>query len=86
MAPTAFRWTVFPIVMGATVAWTMARMAAGQPPAAAFILPQITAFAIVAILEHVYPLHRSWNRNRRDVHVDAVHGVTIAVLVGIASP
>ena len=86
MAPTAFRWTVFPIVMCATVAWTMARMAAGQPPSAAFILPQITAFAIVAILEHVYPLHRSWNRNRRDVHVDAVHGVTIAVLVGIASP
>jgi sterol desaturase/sphingolipid hydroxylase (fatty acid hydroxylase superfamily) len=85
-APAAFQWLVFPIVMAASVAWAMRWMAEGGAAPESILVPQLSAFAVVALLEHVYPLHRSWNRSRRDVRVDATHSLTIGALVALATP
>ncbi len=85
-APRAFQWAVFPVVMGAAVAGSMLLMATGTPAPESILVPQLSAFAVVAVLEHVYPHHRSWNRPRRDVRVDATHSITIALLVALATP
>ena len=85
-APAAFQWMIFPVVLGGAVAWSMRLMATGTDAAVSILLPQLSAFAVVAVFEHVYPLHRSWNRSRRDVRVDATHSITIAVMVALTTP
>jgi sterol desaturase/sphingolipid hydroxylase (fatty acid hydroxylase superfamily) len=85
-APLLFRISVFPIVMGAAVLVTLDRIASGVTPSSAFVVPQLVAFAVVALLEHVYPHHVSWNKTRRDVRVDIFHSISIALSVGVATP
>ncbi len=85
-APVLFQWAVFPVVMAGAVAWTMQLMAGGTPAATALLGPQFAAFAVVAVLEHVYPYHRSWNRPRKDVRVDATHSLSIGALVALLTP
>jgi sterol desaturase/sphingolipid hydroxylase (fatty acid hydroxylase superfamily) len=85
-APAAFQWTVFPLVMGAAVAWTLYLIANGSPAPEAILGPQFVAIFTVAVLEHVYPLHRSWNRSRRDVRVDVGHSLVLAALVTLLTP
>jgi hypothetical protein len=86
VAPAAFQWLVFPVVLGGAVAGAMRAMSTGTEAGAAILLPQLVAFAAVAALERVYPLHRSWNRPRRDIRVDATHSITIWLLVGVVTP
>lgn len=86
VAPAAFQWLVFPVVLGGAVAGAMRAMSQGAEAGAAILLPQLAAFAVVALLEHVYPLHRSWNRPRRDIRVDATHSITIGLMVGVVTP
>jgi sterol desaturase/sphingolipid hydroxylase (fatty acid hydroxylase superfamily) len=85
-APAAFQWLVFPLVLGGAVAGSMQGMAKGTEAGASILLPQLAAVAVVAVLEHVYPLHRSWNRPRRDIRVDATHTIVITVLIGLVTP
>ena len=85
-APLLFRASIFPLVMGAAVASTLSLIAAGVPPSSAFLLPQLLAFAVVAVFEQIYPHHRSWNTTRRDVKVDIFHSVTVVSAVTIATP
>jgi sterol desaturase/sphingolipid hydroxylase (fatty acid hydroxylase superfamily) len=85
-APAVFQWTIFPLVLLGSVAAAMHAMASGTAAAAAILVPQLAAFAVVAVLEHVYPYHRSWNRPRRDVRVDATHSLVIGILVGLLTP
>lgn len=85
-APALFQWTIFPLVMGGAVAWTMSSMASGTAAEVALLPAQFAAFAIVAVLEHVFPYHRSWNRPQRDVRVDATHSLTIGGLVAVLTP
>jgi YD repeat-containing protein len=85
-APALFQWGIFPLVMAGAVGWTMQRMASGVPAPTALLLPQLAAFAAVAVLEHVYPYHRSWNRPRKDVRVDATHSIVIGIVVTLATP
>jgi sterol desaturase/sphingolipid hydroxylase (fatty acid hydroxylase superfamily) len=85
-APPGFRWLVFPLVLGASTAAAIALIQRGVDAPIAILGPQLMAFVVVAILEHVYPLHRDWNRSRRDVRVDAAHAVTIGAAVALATP
>ena len=86
LAPAAFQWLVFPLVMSAAVAWSLHAMANGGAAPSSILVPQLSAFAVVALLEHVYPYHRAWNQPRRDVRVDATHSIIIALLVALATP
>ena len=86
VAPAAFQWSVFPLVLASSVAWTLHEIARGGAAPEAILIPQLSAFAVVALLEHVYPYHRSWNRARRDVRVDATHSITIALMLALATP
>ncbi|MGE4608220.1 MAG: sterol desaturase family protein [Myxococcota bacterium] len=86
VAPVAFQWSVFPVVMGGCVAWSIYWMATGVSPPVAILVPQISAFAVVAIFEHMYPYHRSWNRSRDDIRVDATHSVSIGIMVALVTP
>jgi sterol desaturase/sphingolipid hydroxylase (fatty acid hydroxylase superfamily) len=85
-APKAFQWGIFPFVMGGGVLVSWWLMLNGWEPAVAIIWPQIFAFFTVAVFEHVYPYHVSWNINRSDVSVDARHAIGIGVLLGVITP
>ena len=61
-------------------------MAGGMAPPLAILGPQFAAFAIVAIFEHVYPYHVSWNKSHSDVSVDARHAVGIGILIVVITP
>jgi len=86
VAPAAFQWSVFPVVMGASVAWCIYRMATGVSPPEAILVPQFCAIAVVAIFEHIYPYHLGWNRSRDDIRVDATHSINIGILVALVAP
>ena len=66
------------------VSWWL--MHTGMSPALAIIGPQFSAFAIVAVFEHIYPYHTSWNQTRADVSVDARHAISIAILIAVITP
>jgi sterol desaturase/sphingolipid hydroxylase (fatty acid hydroxylase superfamily) len=85
-APAAFQWSVFPLVLAGSVAGSMHWMGSGTVAPAAILVPQLGAFAVVAILEHVYPYHRIWNLPREDVRVDAAHSVTIGLMLTLLTP
>jgi len=85
-APLLFQWGIFPIVMGAAIVMSWWLMQQGIAPAVAIAGPQFTAFAIVAIFEHVYPYHLRWNQSRSDISVDARHAVGIAILIAVITP
>lgn len=92
-APLAFQWGIFPLVMGSGVAVSWWLMQGGMEPALAIFWPQVAAFIIVAVFEHVYPYHRSWNKSHADISVDARHAIgillafltPIAVTIGVAA-
>lgn len=85
-APLMFQWGIFPIVMGLAVlaSWWLIRD--GMEPSLAIIAPQFAAIIIVAVFEHVYPYHLSWNENRADVSVDARHAIGIGILLAVITP
>lgn len=86
VAPDCFQWSIFPVVMGGAVAAAIALTSAGMSAAVAIPLCQVAAVVCVAIVEHVHPYHRSWNRPMADVGVDTAHTLTITVGVGLATP
>ena len=57
-APAAFQWLVFPVVMSAAVAWSLYWMTSGTPAPESILVPQLSAFAVVALLEHLDELGR----------------------------
>ena len=85
-AQRAFQWGIFPFAMGGGVIVSWWLMQIGWEPAVAIIWPQVFAFVTVAVFEHVYPYHRSWNVSRSDVRVDATHAITIGVLLAVITP
>jgi sterol desaturase/sphingolipid hydroxylase (fatty acid hydroxylase superfamily) len=68
-----FAMTIFPIVLGASIAATIWTMDRGVDPALAFTGPVVAAYLIVMCLERVLPFHRSWQRSYGDIHVDLGH-------------
>ena len=74
------------VVMGGCVAWSIYVMATGVSPPAAILIPQLSAFAVVAGFERIYPHHRSWNLSRKDIRVDATHSVNIGAMVALVTP
>jgi len=85
-APAWFQWSVFPVVLFGAVASAALLVHRGLLPSVAIPLCQVAAVVCVAVLEHVYPYHRSWNRPRADVGVDAAHTLTITIGVALATP
>lgn len=85
-APLAFQWGIFPLVMGSGVAVSWWLMQGGMEPALAIFWPQVAAFIIVAVFEHVYPYHRSWNKSHADISVDARHAIGIGILLAFLTP
>ncbi len=74
-----FAWTVFPAVVTATIAGSLALMARGVDPAAA-VLPSIFGgYAFVALMERVFTYQRGWLHSLGDLPADvglfAVNGV-----------
>lgn len=83
---TVFAWSVFPVVMSATLFGCIALMQAGYGPFVAVVLCQLPAALTVAVFEHMFPHHRRWNLSRGDVRVDLAHFVTITLANGLAAP
>jgi sterol desaturase/sphingolipid hydroxylase (fatty acid hydroxylase superfamily) len=85
-APLAFQWLVFPVVLCGATAAGIGLIDAGMAPPLAILGPQLGAFAIVALLERVYPLHEDWKHSRGDIRVDASHALTIGTAIALATP
>lgn len=85
-APRLFQWSVFPVVMGAVIAWSYFLLVRGVNPALAILGPQFAAFFVVAVAERIYPYHKSWLRSEHDIGVDAAHTVGIGVTTGLLAP
>jgi len=85
-APLLFQWGIFPVVMGSAIFASWWLIGTGMSAPLAIIGPQFTAFAIVAVFEHVYPYHRNWNTTQADVRVDATHAISIALLIALITP
>jgi len=74
--PSARNWfamTIFPTVLCASIAATIAIMDRGVSPAIAFGGPVTAVYLLVMALERVIPFHRSWQESRGDIHVDFGH-------------
>lgn len=86
VAPPLFQWAVFPVVMGGVclLAWWQMRL--GTPPAVAILGPQLFGILAVALLERLYPYHRSWLHSHADIRVDAAHTVTIGLASTLVQP
>ena len=80
------RVALFPIVIASGAVATSLLIDAGHDPGTALLGPQFVSFAIVAVLEHVFPHRVSWNRPQRDVRVDATHSIVAAVLIVLITP
>jgi len=86
--PSARDWfamTIFPIVLGASIAAAIWIMDRGVDPTVAFTGPVVAAYLIVMCCERLLPFHRSWQRSYGDIHVDVGHlvvsgGVTLQIL------
>jgi sterol desaturase/sphingolipid hydroxylase (fatty acid hydroxylase superfamily) len=72
-ARDCFAMAVFPVVLGAAIAATLALMDRGVPPAVAFTGPVVASYLFVMLCERFLPYHRSWQRSRGDVSVDLGH-------------
>ncbi|MCX2980581.1 fatty acid hydroxylase family protein [Halieaceae bacterium IMCC14734] len=86
MAPTAFQWSVFPLVMATVIAGSYFLMVRGVNPALAILGPQFAAFFVVAVAERIYPYHQSWLRSQHDIRVDATHTAGIGITTAILAP
>ena len=85
-APVWFQWSVFPLVMGATVyaSWTL--MQGGMDPGVAIFGPQLAGIILVALAERIYPYHQSWLHSHADIRVDAVHTATLGITTSLLNP
>jgi sterol desaturase/sphingolipid hydroxylase (fatty acid hydroxylase superfamily) len=74
--PSARNWFamgIFPVVLAASIAATIALMDAGVSATFAFVPPIAAVYLLVMTLERVLPFHRSWQRSYGDIHVDLGH-------------
>jgi sterol desaturase/sphingolipid hydroxylase (fatty acid hydroxylase superfamily) len=69
----AFSMAVFPVVLAAAIAATIALMDFGVPPPIAFAGPVVAAYLFVMVCERFLPYHRSWLRSQGDISVDLGH-------------
>jgi sterol desaturase/sphingolipid hydroxylase (fatty acid hydroxylase superfamily) len=68
-----FSMLVFPAVLCAAIAATIALMNRGVPPPIAFTGPVVASYLFVMVCERFLPYHRSWQRSQGDVPVDLGH-------------
>jgi len=73
---------VFPVVLSASIAATIALMNAGLSPTLAFGPPIAAVYLLVMALERALPFHRSWLKSRGDIHVDLGH-LVVSGAVGL---
>ncbi len=86
VALRVFAWTVFPVVLTATLGgalWTIAR---GVEPAVAVLPFLIGGYAVIAGLERVVPLHRSWLHSQGDLAADIGLAAGNGLLNRLAEP
>ena len=73
----AIEWVLaralFPILLGGSVWYAIARMEAGATPEAAILLPTIAAYPILALLERFFYWQPRWLHSQGDLGVDVGH-------------
>jgi sterol desaturase/sphingolipid hydroxylase (fatty acid hydroxylase superfamily) len=78
-------WLVFPSLLAATVAATVALLARGLPPPAISAIVLLGVVAAVMVVERLAPLHRAWNRRPDALDLMLLLGnrvVDVAVVAG----
>lgn len=68
-------WSIYPLLMGASLCGLYLALERGVTPEVALVAVNVTATAMVILLERVTPHRRSWNRSHGDLVTDALHGL-----------
>lgn len=71
-----FSWTVFPVVTAAAVAGAMWSIQLGVEPALAVGPWVVGTYAVIALLERVFPFQQSWLHSKGDLRADSAWFVT----------
>ena len=79
-----FAVTVFPLVLGGSVAWALLALERGVSPEKAILGPTVVPALLLIVLEHVFPYHRSWLRNHDDLGVDVAYLAWSGLFAGLA--
>jgi sterol desaturase/sphingolipid hydroxylase (fatty acid hydroxylase superfamily) len=84
-APGLLSWLVFPALLAAVVAASLALLGRGLPPPVVSSAVLLGSIALVLGLERVFPLHRAWNARPDGVDVALIvvnRLVDVAVVAG----
>lgn len=83
--PGAISWLVFPALLAAVVAGTLALLGRGLPPPVVSSTILLSAIAVILTLERLAPLHRAWNARPDRLDLILIVGnrlVDVAVVAG----
>ena len=84
LARRIFAVSVFPLVLGGSVAWALLALERGVSPEKAILGPTVVPALLLIVLEHVFPYHRSWLRNHGDLGVDVAYLPWSGLFAGLA--
>ena len=85
-AQRVFAWTAFPAVLSATLGGALLLMDRGWEPALAVLPFLVGGYAVVALCERVFPIHREWLHSRGDLHADIGLAATNGLLNRLVEP
>jgi sterol desaturase/sphingolipid hydroxylase (fatty acid hydroxylase superfamily) len=72
--------SIFPLLMGGTVAWAIVAIEAGVEPTMAIALPTLFAYVAIATLERFLYWQPDWLHSRGDLRVDVGHFLVSGML------
>ena len=81
-----FSWTVFPLVLGASLAAAIVMMEHGVEPWGVIPPVNVAAFLLILGLERVFPYQQGWLHSRGDLRVDVGFALIDAACLELLRP
>ncbi|MDX1732945.1 MAG: sterol desaturase family protein [Halioglobus sp.] len=85
-APAWFQWSIFPLVIGASLLVTRQLIDGGAAPEVAVLWSQGGAVIVILLAERLFPYHRSWLHSHNDIRVDATHTLGAGLVTALVNP
>jgi len=72
--------TLFPIVLGGSVFWTIRAIESGTPATQAILAPLILSYLTISLLERIFYWQSTWLHSSGDLRVDFAHLIVSGLL------
>jgi sterol desaturase/sphingolipid hydroxylase (fatty acid hydroxylase superfamily) len=86
LATRIFSWTVFPVTITLAVGGTILCLRNGWEPAVSIGPSILAAYALIALLERIFPYQESWLHAKNDVGTDMAWFVTNSAMNRLVEP